>query len=194
MADAGWVKRSRPLGDRGIALVRFVCIESKRGATWRERLDAWNSEHADSTFDKVQAFQSAFRRAESQLTGSKYGLAWFYDEEIHAEDYASLRLSMGHAALVHLRAGGNQRRAEMRAAQVQPLDKVAGRMIFRKDMRDLSEWVHNMQEAIAFDGFRPPSVQELLDDLNDEESGTRYVGLTEDWLDDPGIGEWKVRG
>lgn len=196
MASAGWVKRSRPLGNRGIALVHFVCIESKRGATWRERLDAWNSEHADSTFNKVQAFQSAFRRAESQLTGSKYGLAWFYDEEIHAEDYASLRPSLHLVPLIWLRAKGNRRWAEIRAAQVQPLQQVAGRIMFREHMRSLSHWIEDTREAYAVDGIGPPpSVQELLDEAEDEAEGqTHFGGFTAEDLVDPGIGEWRVRG
>jgi len=82
-----WVKRSRPIGPRGIALIRFVCFEGSREVTWRERLDAWNAKFPKATkadvamrFDDVRAFQKAFRRHEKQLTGHAYGLAWFYDE------------------------------------------------------------------------------------------------------------------
>jgi hypothetical protein len=70
----GWVRTTRPLGKRAIALVRFVCLESAEGLTWRERLALWNERYPDWAFPDARRLQAAFRRAELQLTGSRGAL------------------------------------------------------------------------------------------------------------------------
>ena len=82
LRESGRVRRTRPPGERAIAVVRFVCLERERDETWRERFDAWNAAHPEWSFASARAFHGAFRRAEMQLTGERRGLAWFYDEEV----------------------------------------------------------------------------------------------------------------
>lgn len=70
----GWVRPTRRQGDRALALVRYVCLESPDTATWRERMEEWNRSFPAWTFKDVRAFQAAFRRAEEQLTGHRKAL------------------------------------------------------------------------------------------------------------------------
>ena len=88
MTSDGWVRRTRPLGDRKLALVRHVCLDMDTSATWRERLKAWNEKHRGAWAYKdalgaadVRGLQSDFRKAEKSLTGRTGGLARFYDED-----------------------------------------------------------------------------------------------------------------
>lgn len=76
----GEVRRTRLMGDRGIALVRQVCLQDAPGTPWRRRLARWNEAQQEAWhFKDARPFQSAFRRAEAQLTGRRGGLAWYYD-------------------------------------------------------------------------------------------------------------------
>jgi hypothetical protein len=75
----GWLRRSRPLGERALALLRFVCLETPPESTWRRRLDAWNASHPNWTYSGVRAFERDLRRAEEELTGEGYALEWFYN-------------------------------------------------------------------------------------------------------------------
>lgn len=79
---AGWVRRSGHLGDRKLALVRFVCLEGTAGESWRSRFGRWNECYSQWQYAHVRAFQSDFRRAETSLTGRRYGLDWFCDSEM----------------------------------------------------------------------------------------------------------------
>jgi hypothetical protein len=191
MTAEGWVKRSRPLGDRALALVRFVCLDADRDAKWRARLKAWNSTHPKETFDSVQPFQSAFRRAEKQLTGRKYGLAWFYDEEVRAEDYSSLKPHPFYTIMTalegHRGGGASSRRVAMRLAQVEPLEEIAGRFDYRRAARALGDYVEAEQRAASFDGDPAPPVEEVLERLGDEAEG-----MGPEDVGDPGIGQWRV--
>lgn len=81
---AGWVRPTRSLKPRKLALVRFVCLESDLADTWRERLRRWNSLHPDWAYTEARAMQSDFHRAEKSLTGRKWGLAWYYHADRHA--------------------------------------------------------------------------------------------------------------
>ena len=74
----GWVRSTRQLGERGLALVRFVCLETLDTASWRERMTQWNEARPEWYFKDVRAFQAAFRRAEAQLTGHRGGLLPLY--------------------------------------------------------------------------------------------------------------------
>lgn len=78
MLERGWVRRSKPLDDRKLALVRFVCLDSE-GATWRERVERWKERYGTWAYRDQRAMHSDFGRAEMSLTGQKWGLAWFYD-------------------------------------------------------------------------------------------------------------------
>lgn len=75
----GWLRRTRPLGDRALALIRFVCLETPPGTTWRSRLEAWDTVHPHWAYRRVRALERGFRRAEQQLTGEPFGLQWFYE-------------------------------------------------------------------------------------------------------------------
>lgn len=77
---AGWVRPTRPLGDRKLALVRFVCLEAAELA-WPDRLKEWNRQHPAEQYADLGRFISAFRGAEKSLTGRAYGLDWYYDPE-----------------------------------------------------------------------------------------------------------------
>lgn len=82
MISDGWVRRTRPLGDRKLALVRHVCLDMDTSATWRERLKAWNEKHKGAwAYKDALGLQSDFRKAEKSLTGRTSGLARFYDED-----------------------------------------------------------------------------------------------------------------
>jgi len=75
----GWLRRSRPLGERALTLLGFVCLETAPDSTWRQRLTAWNASHPDWTYSGVRAFERDVRRAEEELTGEGYALEWFYN-------------------------------------------------------------------------------------------------------------------
>jgi len=88
MRSKGWIRRTRPLGDRKLELVRHVCLDMDISATWRERLKAWNEKHTGAWAYKdalgaadVRGLLSDFRKAEKSLTGRTRGLARFYDED-----------------------------------------------------------------------------------------------------------------
>lgn len=75
----GWVRPTRRLGDRAIALLRFVALESPEGAQWRTRLELWNERYRERwPYKDVRAFHAAFRRAERQLIGWGGGLKPLY--------------------------------------------------------------------------------------------------------------------
>lgn len=90
----GLVRHTRRLGDRKIALIRHVCLTATSGDSWSARCESWNATHAQWSYGSGSEFVSAFRSAEKSLTGTRYGLEWFYDP--------SARLSLGelkqHAA------------------------------------------------------------------------------------------------
>jgi hypothetical protein len=75
----GWLQRSRPLGERALALLRFVCLETSPDSTWRQRLEGWNVSHRNWVYSGVQAFERDFRRAEEELTGQRHALESFYN-------------------------------------------------------------------------------------------------------------------
>ena len=102
----GLVRTTRPLGERAIALVRFVCLDSQEGLTWRERLPLWNERFPQWRFKDVRAFQSAFRRAEIQLTGNRGGLEVLY---ITLEEYERKMRKWREFHLARLRAKGTTR-------------------------------------------------------------------------------------
>lgn len=72
------VRRTRPLSDRSDALIRYVCLDEEPDRSWQDRLESWNQKHDRWQFAGVPQFERAFRRAEEQLTGEKFGLEWFY--------------------------------------------------------------------------------------------------------------------
>ncbi len=90
----GYVRRTRPLGERTLALLRFVCMASEPDTPWRERWEAWNRSRREPwRFKDARAFTTTFHRAERQLTGEAHGLAPFYDRAalLHETDRDAFR-------------------------------------------------------------------------------------------------------
>lgn len=125
------------------------------------------------------AFQSAFRRAERQLTGRKYGLAWFYDEGIRGQDYSAMRPGPFEVMRVLYRHRGAQR-LEMEVAQVAPLEQAYARLLVQQGF-DLEAWAKS--EGMYYD-------LEWDDDDFEVMASESGVG-PEDWTD-PGIGTTRV--
>lgn len=71
-------ERSRPLEQRKLALLEFVCLEEP-DAEWSERFERWNRRHRKWRYASRDAFTTACHDAEKQLTGSRSGLRWYYD-------------------------------------------------------------------------------------------------------------------
>lgn len=74
----GVVRATRPLGARTLALIQHVCIAMPR-ASWAERLEAWNAGHKQWHIEPRQAFIAEFHVAERSLTGTRHGLAYWYE-------------------------------------------------------------------------------------------------------------------
>ncbi len=87
LLKGGYVRQTRPLKLKAVALIRLICLESAPGTTWEKRLAAWNRRHGRKQDDAgrswkyaaVYPFQRDFRRAERQLTGEVYGLEYLYN-------------------------------------------------------------------------------------------------------------------
>lgn len=85
----GWMRATRPLSARQLALLRYVCLESDPTASWRKRAQGWQ----DSRFCKAhprwgkpyrgksgaKRFKKDFHSAEASLTGSAGQLGLHYD-------------------------------------------------------------------------------------------------------------------
>ena len=78
LVSSGIVRRTRPLGPRKVALLRFVCLEMP-GASWADRHDAWNVRHLKWAIPERTAFIKEFHDAEESLCGRAHALAWFYN-------------------------------------------------------------------------------------------------------------------
>ena len=96
----GWLRETHPPSERGMALVRYVCLESRLGAEWRERMEGWNSsryveEHPEWRYDSASGLEKAFHRYEASLAGpqveliiagerhkTQRSLALFYDPQV----------------------------------------------------------------------------------------------------------------
>lgn len=74
-----WLRHTRPLKPRALAIVRLVCLEAVSEKTWRARWQAWNRTYPRWSVPDVRQFERLFRRAELQLTGQHLGLEWYYD-------------------------------------------------------------------------------------------------------------------
>jgi len=107
LLKAGLVRRTRPLDDRTIALLRFVCLETPSGTSWPQRWEAWNQRWRDEPgwrFKDTRALTTAFHRAERQLTGKTDGLAWYYNPAARlSADELRLLADQGDAAAARLR-------------------------------------------------------------------------------------------
>lgn len=87
LLKGGFVRQTRPLKLKAVALVRLICLEMPPGTTWEKRLAVWNRRHGRKQDDQgrpwkyggVYPFQRDFRRAERQLTGEAYGLEYLYN-------------------------------------------------------------------------------------------------------------------
>jgi hypothetical protein len=90
LAREGWIRRTRPLDERTVDLLRFVCLETPPEWTWRARLAEWDRTRPQYPYAGVRPFESAFRRAEEALTGERRGLAWFFDRTSRYSDGAAL--------------------------------------------------------------------------------------------------------
>jgi hypothetical protein len=85
----GWMRATRPLSARQLALLRYVCLESNPTASWRQRARGWR----DSRFCKAhpkwgkpyrgksgaRRFKNDFHSAEASLAGSEGQLGLHYD-------------------------------------------------------------------------------------------------------------------
>lgn len=123
LLKAGFVRRTRPLDDRTIALLRFVCLESPPGTSWRKRWEAWNQRWRDRPewrFKDTRALTTAFHRAERQLTGKTDGLAWYYNQAARlSADELRLLADQGDAAAARLRRKRwEQGLASLKAARI----------------------------------------------------------------------------
>ncbi len=77
----GWVRKTRPLGERKLALIRFVCLETP-GEPWPERFKLWNERYPEGHEwheRELSTFIATFRSGEKSLTGATYGLEMFYN-------------------------------------------------------------------------------------------------------------------
>lgn len=83
LQERGWRRRTRPLGDRAAALVRFVCLENEPGTPWAELWRHWNKVHPGSvnSYTDQVLFRAEFHRIEKQVSGRKHGLSVFYTHE-----------------------------------------------------------------------------------------------------------------
>jgi hypothetical protein len=86
LRERGFVRQTRPLKPRALALIRLICLDLPVGSTWSERLASWNKKHPDWPYETAYPMQRDFRRAEQQLTGSRYGLEWFYEPAARLSD------------------------------------------------------------------------------------------------------------
>jgi len=77
----GIVRPSRSSWEpRTLDLIQYMCLETTPGTSWRFHWLGWNNTRpAEWRYLNVRAFTSAFKKAEENLTGWKFGLAWFYD-------------------------------------------------------------------------------------------------------------------
>jgi hypothetical protein len=71
-------ERSRPLEQRKLALLEFVCLDQPN-AEWSDRFERWNRHHRKWRYPSRDSFTTACHDAEKQLTGSRSGLRWYYD-------------------------------------------------------------------------------------------------------------------
>ncbi|CAN5539126.1 hypothetical protein BH24CHL1_BH24CHL1_20260 [soil metagenome] len=83
MKRRGWVKQSRPLGSKALALIRHVCLDLEPGASWGERRRMWNERFPEWEYTSGQALSADFRRAETALTKETHGL------EVHHNPWAT---------------------------------------------------------------------------------------------------------
>jgi len=110
MTAQGWVRPGKPLSRQLADIVRFNCLVLEPGTPWRDRMERWNGQCAqDAVVTDVRKFERAFRRAELQLTGHKWGLAWFYDDMVRSGRLARLKTAEGRDLLKQ----GSQRVIEM---------------------------------------------------------------------------------
>jgi hypothetical protein len=107
LRDAGIVRQTRPLGERKLSLVRFVCL-AMPDASWRERLVAWNDENPGWLLPDTRALITELHDAEKSLTGKRDGFAWFYDPVA--------RLS--RQELIELASSGDQRAKRLRRRRI----------------------------------------------------------------------------
>ncbi len=87
LRKGGYVRQTRPLKLKAVALIRLICLELPPGTIWEKRLAVWNRRHGRKQDDAgrswkyagVYPFQRDFRRAERQITGGPYGLEYLYN-------------------------------------------------------------------------------------------------------------------
>jgi hypothetical protein len=101
----GWMRATRPLSARQLALLRYVCLESNPTASWRERARGWR----DSRFCKAhpkwgkpyrgksgaRRFKKDFHSAEASLTGSEGQLGLHYDLRVRERILTLRRTTVG---------------------------------------------------------------------------------------------------
>jgi hypothetical protein len=82
LVEREWVRPSKPLGDRKIALIRLVCLELGMDMTWEQRLQEWNLRYPDWQYsgnNAVRKFAADFHDGEARLAGFRGALRWAYD-------------------------------------------------------------------------------------------------------------------
>jgi hypothetical protein len=88
----GWLRTAHPLGAFELAVVRYVCLESRLEASWRQRTKGWRHSRFCEAHPKwgkpyrgkhaARRFKKDFHRAEARLAGSKGGLGLYYDPRV----------------------------------------------------------------------------------------------------------------
>jgi hypothetical protein len=61
---------NRPVSRRSLELVNFV--QERRGGTWQEHLDDWNTEHPTARYPDYRRFRWAFEQAKKSLLFTTY--------------------------------------------------------------------------------------------------------------------------
>jgi hypothetical protein len=148
LTAAGIVRRTRRMGERPIALLRFVCVQSKQDQSWRERWLAWNRKYSrkgEWKFENLRAFHTAFQTAEKRLTGIPNGLRWYYSSTPRE----------GMSRMLNRAAGGDRNVAREARNTGGWMHKEIGRKGYKRTPRELedgqedSAWPANGRTAKA---------------------------------------------
>lgn len=139
LVDREWVRPSKPLGERKIALIRLVCLELSISLTWEERLHEWNLRYPHWQYtgkNAVRKFAADFHDGEARLTGARGGLRWAYD---HFEWEFHHLMAIGTNAEFWARTDPKTRRMQQRilAAQTDEEEELRGTLV--NEPEDASE-------------------------------------------------------
>jgi hypothetical protein len=123
LREEGWVRRTRPLDARNVALARFICLESALGEKWSKRLEDWNErvrsrgDPDEWKFKSKRDLASQVLRIDRQLTDQALGLAWFYDRDARSRTFELMQ----PRDIQKLPSGNRLRARKLREAALEPL-------------------------------------------------------------------------